>query len=243
MVTPGGGPLMVRERYAVGGMTCAGCAEQVESALRAVPGVQAVSIDQHTASALVARRPHLAPRAELERTVSALGYRLQPPRRRLPVRPPAYGALGAAGLLAFYLGIISIAQGWTHAVEQLSADRWFAGPIMVGFGTQIGLFGYLRQLHARARAGGVAVSTGTSTAAMLACCAHHVADILPVIGLSGAALFLNEYKTPLLWLGMTMNALGVAYLLWRVIQQRRLGAPDSPSTPPATACHTSTEGA
>ncbi len=49
-------------------------------------------------------------------------------------RPIAYGLLAVLGLLAFYLGIITLAQGWGHAVEQLAEDRWFIGAIALGFG-------------------------------------------------------------------------------------------------------------
>jgi len=127
-----------------------------------------------------------------------------------------------AGLLAFYLGIITLAQGWAHAVQQLADDRWFIGAISLGFGAQVGLFIYLRALHAQAAAGGVAASTGTSTAAMLACCAHHLADVLPIVGLSGAAILLNAYKTPLLWLGIVMNLGGTLYLIYKVDQACRM---------------------
>ena len=142
------------------------------------------------------------------------------------LRPVTLGLLAALGLLTFYLGIITLAQGWEHALGQLADDRWFVGAIALGFGTQVGLFTYLRGLHAYAAAGGVAASTGTSTAAMLACCAHHLADILPIVGLSGAAIFLNAYKTPLLWLGIVMNFAGIIYLLRKIYQQRQM------------ACHT-----
>ena len=141
-------------------------------------------------------------------------------------RPIAFGLLAVLGLLSFYLGIITLAQGWSHAVEQLADDRWFIGAIVLGFGTQVGLFTYLRARHALAGAGGVAASTGTSTAAMLACCAHHLADILPIVGISGAAIFLNAYKTPLLWLGIVLNLAGLAYLAWKIRQQQQM------------ACHT-----
>ena len=142
------------------------------------------------------------------------------------LRPVTFGLLAVLGLLTFYLGIITLAQGWEHALGQLTDDRWFIGAITLGFGTQVGLFTYLKGLHAHAAAGGVAASTGTSTAAMLACCAHHLADILPIVGLSGAAIFLNAYKTPLLWLGIVMNFAGVVYLLRKIYQQRQM------------ACHT-----
>ena len=145
--------------------------------------------------------------------------------RAAPSWCPLAVAVGAAlGLLAFYLGIITLAEGWAHAVAQLAADRWFVGAIAGGFGAQLGLFAYLRGLLARAAAGGVAASTGTSTAAMLACCAHHLTNILPLVGLSGAAIFLNAYKAPLLWLGIAMNLLGIAYLLRQIVRWHRASA-------------------
>lgn len=138
------------------------------------------------------------------------------------LRPLLFGLLAALGLLAFYLGIITLAQGWGHALQQLADDRWYVSAIIAGFGTQVGLYTYLRGMHTHAMAGGVAASTGTSAVAMLACCAHHLTDVFAIVGLSGAAIFLNAYKTPLLWLGIVMNLFGVAYLLWKIRQQRRL---------------------
>ncbi|HEU5318633.1 MAG TPA: hypothetical protein VFX49_21145 [Chloroflexota bacterium] len=140
------------------------------------------------------------------------------------------GVAAGAGLLAFYLGLITFAQGWDHAVDQLAADRWYVGAIMLGFGTQVALFVFLRGLHARrlrGAAGGTAASTGTSAAAMLACCAHHLADVFTVLGIAGAATFLTEYKVPLLWLGIGMNGAGVTYLV-TLIRDARRSAP---------ACH------
>ena len=142
-----------------------------------------------------------------------------------PIRGPiAGGLLASLGLLGFYLGLITLAQGWGHAVQQLAEDRWFVAAIMAGFGTQVGLFLYVRALHARVAAGGMAASTGTSAAAMLACCAHHLTEILPILGLSGAAVFLNVYKTPLLWLGIAMNLAGIAYMLTKVREAERSAA-------------------
>lgn len=150
--------------------------------------------------------------------------RLSRHRLRPPLLPLATGLLAAAALVGLYLGIITVAQDWQHATSQLASDRWWVGAIVTGFGVQVGLFVYLRQLHRRAAAGGMALSTGTSTAAMLACCAHHLSDVLPIIGVSGAAVFLNEYKTSFLALGVAMNTLGVAYLLWKIRAVRRMHA-------------------
>jgi len=141
---------------------------------------------------------------------------------RLPLRPLAVGLSASVGLLALYLGIITIAQDWAHAVQQLAEDRWFVAAILAGFGTQAGLFMYLRGLHSQVTAAGVAASTGTSTTAMLACCAHHLTEILPIIGLSGAAIFLESYKEPLLWLGIVMNGFGILYLQRKIQQRQRM---------------------
>jgi hypothetical protein len=132
--------------------------------------------------------------------------------------PLLTGPLAAIALLGLYLGLITLAQGWGHALEQFDIDLWFVLALAAGFGTQVGLFTYLRALHARMAAGsvGMAASTGTSTAAMLACCAHHLSDVLPILGVSGAAVFLSAYQTPLLWLGLAMNLAGIGYLLWQI---------------------------
>ena len=47
---------------------------------------------------------------------------------------------------------------------------------------------------------------------MLACRAHRLADIPPIVGVVGAAVFLNAYKAPLLCLSIAMNLADAAYL-------------------------------
>jgi len=53
---------------------------------------------------------------------------------------------------------------------------------------------------------------------MLTCCAHKLVGVAPVLGLSGAAIFLNPYKTPLLWLVVVMNLIGILYLARKIRQ-------------------------
>ena len=144
-----------------------------------------------------------------------------PATRRMEwLKPLLAGLVAATLLIGFYLGVITLAQDWAHAREQMQTDRWFVAAISTGFGAQVGLFVYLRSLHARGNAGTMAASTGTSTVAMLACCAHHLADALPLIGLSGAAVFLNDFKGPILWTGIVMNGGGIAYLVRKIWKQR-----------------------
>src|SRR5512143_2823165 len=98
-------------------------------------------------------------------------------RYRLPI---LIGILGALVLFALYLTIVTLSQGWQHAIELFGQDAWLVIPIMIGFGVQVGLYtplrGVLRSGPRRSKmmmgAGG-----GSSTVAMVACCAHHVADV------------------------------------------------------------------
>ena len=148
-----------------------------------------------------------------------------PLRAGLPIAPRsiAAGLLASTALLTVYLGIITLAQGIAHAFEQLAIDAPFVVLIAAGFGAQIGLFVELRavdRLH-RASAAVTAAGTGTSAAAMLACCAHHVVDLLPIVGLSAAAVFLNDYKTPLFLVGIGMNLIGIAVIARQLRRARR----------------------
>lgn len=149
----------------------------------------------------------------------------RPLRAGLPIAPRSIvaGLIASAALLASYLGIISLAQGVEHAFGQLALDAPFVGLIAAGFGTQVALFVELRAVdrHHRAGAAVTAAGTGTSAAAMLACCAHHLVDLLPIVGLSAAAMFLNAYKTPLFLVGIGMNIVGIVVIARRLQRARR----------------------
>lgn len=126
------------------------------------------------------------------------------------------GLAGAFALVLLYLGLVTWAQGPEHALELLWGDRLFVGLISAGFGTQVGLFTYLRLLQRAMARESVALTgagTATSSVSMVACCAHHIADILPIVGLSGLAVFLVEFRTPLMLLGIATNILGVGVML------------------------------
>jgi hypothetical protein len=131
--------------------------------------------------------------------------------------------MAAASLVFLYLVLISLAQGPDHAINQLRADLPFVLAIAAGFGIQVGLFVELRSLHSRHRASGAltAGSAGAGTAAMLACCAHHLVDVLPLVGLSAAAVFLNDYRAPLIAISLGMNALGIVVIGRQVLRARR----------------------
>ena len=63
-------------------------------------------------------------------------------------------------------------------------------------------------------------SASTSTLAMAACCAHHVTDVLPLVGLSAAAVFVAEYRIHFMVLGLITNIVGIGVMLWLIWRER-----------------------
>ena len=155
------------------------------------------------------------------RVLNRVGREARWYRYQLPI---LIGTLGALGLFALYLTIVTVAQGWQHAVELFKQDAWLVIPIMIGFGVEVGLYTYLRGVMRRGSrqskmmmgAGG-----GTSTAAMVACCAHHVADVLPLLGLSAAASFVAAYKIPFMLIGLAMNLIGIVVIVRAIRREQR----------------------
>ena len=133
------------------------------------------------------------------------------------------GIGGALALAALYLGIVTWAEGSEHALRLLWDDRLFVGAISLGFGTQLGLFAYVRMLQHAMAGGSVTLAgagTTTSSVSMVACCAHHFADVLPIVGLSGLAVFLVEFRTPLMLLGIATNLAGIALMIRELRRMR-----------------------
>ncbi len=139
--------------------------------------------------------------------------------------PSAVGLLAGMALVGLYAGLVTWAQGFSHARSLMWDDRYWVAAIAAGFGLQAGLFVYVRGLvSVRSRgpaAAATAAGTGTSSVAMVACCAHHVTDALPILGLSGAAIFLNDYRVLLMALGLAVNVGGVALMLRIAMRERR----------------------
>lgn len=55
---------------------------------------------------------------------------------------------------------------------------------------------------------------------MLACCAHHLTDVLPLVGLTSAALLLANYQSVFLVLGVGSNLAALTYLLAHMKKHR-----------------------
>jgi hypothetical protein len=149
--------------------------------------------------------------------------------RALSTRSLLFGVGGSLGLATLYAVIVGGASGsLRHLAEQAGSDWYLLLPLALGFGLQVSLIVELRMRHrlqaATATAG--TAGAGASTAGMVACCAHHVADLAPFLGATGAATFLIDYRIPFIVGGLGITTIGVAVSARRLRQTIRASAPE-----------------
>ncbi len=139
-------------------------------------------------------------------------------------RPIIIGVSGSTGLLIIYFGILAWVNSFSHALQQFSQMWYWILILVTGFGIQLGLYSYVR-FNIRKKASGataeIVAAGGISTGSMIACCAHHITDVLPIIGLSAAAVFLVKYQLPFILLGIFSNLVGITMML-HIIQKHGL---------------------
>jgi Cu+-exporting ATPase len=136
------------------------------------------------------------------------------------MRPVLIGPTAAVLLLAVYFSVLILISGREFALGQFGRFWYFILPLAAGFGIQIGLYTHLRIVTRHTDGSGkvVAVSGGTSTAAMISCCTHYLANVLPVLGATGLVALVAQYQTELFWAGLLFNMAGVVYVGLKAVQ-------------------------
>lgn len=129
------------------------------------------------------------------------------------------GFLGSLILFLVYFSIVGVlSRDLRFPLSQFWLYKYWMSALVLGFGVQVGLFQSLRLKHlenmgAKATVGGGA---GVSTVSMVACCAHHLAEIVPLLGLSALSLFLTKYQVQLFALGVFTNVMGIVIMIGRI---------------------------
>lgn len=129
------------------------------------------------------------------------------------------GIIAGVSLILFYFVVMTATSAsFSETISQFKQLWYWMIALSLGFGIQVGLFTRLKNLISNSvvtgRAGAVAAaSIGTSSVSMVACCAHHLSEVLPIIGLSGFSIFLTRYQIPMIVLGIAINLLGIIYML------------------------------
>ncbi|NOY10131.1 MAG: hypothetical protein GXP33_14960 [Spirochaetes bacterium] len=141
-------------------------------------------------------------------------------------KPVLWGIIAGTLLLLVYFSVLTFANSLRHAVEQFKEMWYWVVLLVAGFGTQAGLYTYIRTVFRLRKESGIAASTvaaagGISTTSMIACCAHHVTDFLPVLGISAAMIFFNQFQNLFIITGVLSNVIGINLML-KIIQEHNL---------------------
>ncbi len=149
-------------------------------------------------------------------------------------RPFIAGFIAADTLLALFVILVTSISGWATTTSQFSQYWYYLVPLAIGFGIQVGLYVYLREAVKRMMSKKVmAVTGGTSTAAMISCCAHYLVNLLPIISAAGVATFIGQYQVKLFWVGLAFNLFGIVYIARQVVRARAhlMGKQTLPESP------------
>jgi Cu+-exporting ATPase len=138
-------------------------------------------------------------------------------------RPLLFGWLAVLAMLVVYFGVLTLVSGWDFTLSEFMRFWPYVSALALGFGLQIGLYSHLKQILAQHHTAGtmVAASGTTSAAAMLACCTHYLANVLPIIGAAGLMTLVAQYQVELFWVGLAFNAAGIAFVGSKILQARR----------------------
>lgn len=128
------------------------------------------------------------------------------------------GTLATLALLFLYGFTMTILAGWEVALEQFQALWYFMVPLSIGFGVQVGLYMKLKEAIQQKARGALTTSGTSASVGMLACCAHHATDVLPILGLSAATTLVAQYQVPILSVSILINVVGIG-IMWKHVKE------------------------
>jgi hypothetical protein len=137
--------------------------------------------------------------------------------------PRAYlfGILAAIAIVGIYLTMNTLTADSYFAKVQFGEYRWWIVGLAIGLGTQVTLFTFFR-VHLRGKKktaanSSMATSGGVSTVAMMACCSHYVATVIPLLGISflsaTAVASLEQYQPFFFLAGVVSYLFGIGLMV------------------------------
>jgi hypothetical protein len=141
--------------------------------------------------------------------------------------PYVFGVSIGILVILFNLSIASIAEGSLQKGYQVFLSNGiFVYLIPLAVAIQMGLFRYHRNITTVNTSGsekmGMAGSA-TSSLAMVACCLHHVSDLLPAVGfLLATSSFLTDHKDAIIFIGLIANLIGSLYIAKAIVRDRAI---------------------
>lgn len=131
-----------------------------------------------------------------------------------------YGVAASLLLLTVYFTVLTLISGWNFALDQFKTYWYFIITLTAGFGLQVFLYQYLKNLVHSGQGMNkvVGISGAISTTAMISCCAHYLVNLAPILGVAGLITLMAQYQIKLFWLGIIFNLGGIAYIAARIFK-------------------------
>lgn len=148
--------------------------------------------------------------------------------KNLLKNPFIFGAAIGILVVIFNISIASLAEGSLKSgYSAFLSNGIFVYLIPLAVGVQMGLFRHHRNMTAEKQLCGsekVGITgSATSSLTMLACCLHHVSDLLPTAGfILATSSFLIQYRDAIIIIGLLANAAGSAYIARAILKDRAI---------------------
>jgi hypothetical protein len=146
--------------------------------------------------------------------------------RFLIPRPYLLGTIASFAIVGIYLGMNTLTADWYYARVQFNEYRWWIVALAFGLGVQVTFFSRLRaelkKNRMRTAKSSMAASGGVSVAAMMACCSHYLAAVLPALSLpflSAAAVAKLEQYQPYFFLAGILSCIVGIGLMVRIMKK------------------------
>lgn len=140
--------------------------------------------------------------------------------------PFLFGATIGVLVVIFNISIASLAEGSLKSgYSAFLSNGIFVYLIPLAVGVQMGLFRHHRNMTAEKKLCGsekVGITGSvTSSLTMLACCLHHVSELLPTVGfILATSSFLIQYRDTIIIIGLLANTAGSAYIARAILKDR-----------------------
>ncbi len=142
-----------------------------------------------------------------------------------------WGVFGAFAIASVFFFIMALAASWKEGWAVFNQLAGWVVPLILGFGIQVGLFAYMKLVLAKRKAelasgattASVSTAGGMSAMSMVACCAHHLTDVVPFLGISALSLFVTEFQQTFLALGLASNIIGITMMLKTISEHELYG--------------------
>jgi Cu+-exporting ATPase len=221
---------------AVNGMNCRSCVGKVQRSLTAVSGVADAVVDLKANNATIRYDPVSVGIEDLKAAVTSAGYTIPEKdaneSEKIPAcceqpleysNPWAYlmGLLASFAIVGIYLGMNTLTSNWYFARVQFSEYRWWIISLAIGLGIQVTLYTFFRA-HLRgqkktAANSSMAASGGVSAVAMMACCSHYLATVIPLLGVTflsaTAVASLAQYQPYFFLAGIVSCLFGIGLMV------------------------------